>query len=233
MSEIAISRMFAGRYQEETLGHEVINLRKSDNGNNYIYINPHGTLGQKHDPYEVKAVILVEWEDKTTMRVLAKAEKLTPLYSPKEPRESEEDHTKRIATRQIEKIKADKIFYDGVPLNDIHDESKFTRNSGIKMTDQVYFSFQAEKLVFAKDNIFLKLSELGVKNFPTEGLHWSYSVFDNSKQYEILEYFLKNPNNWQPETVEFEEGQKIIASKNFKSMEWEFKRRIDSLKAQN
>ena len=46
---IILSRMYAGDYLKENIGHEVINLFKSDNGNNYIYVNKDGKIDSKYN----------------------------------------------------------------------------------------------------------------------------------------------------------------------------------------
>ena len=70
---------FAGSYLNEgaNIGHEVINLFKDDNGQNYLYITPGGKVDSSHS---VKSVIFVRnIEGKTTVEVIAKAEKLCPI----------------------------------------------------------------------------------------------------------------------------------------------------------
>ena len=52
MKEILLNRMYVGRFLENNIGHEVINLFKDDNGSNYIYINPYGQLDKKHNEIE-------------------------------------------------------------------------------------------------------------------------------------------------------------------------------------
>ena len=41
---IIINRMYAGKYltEGENIGHEIINLIRSDNGNNYLWLNADG-----------------------------------------------------------------------------------------------------------------------------------------------------------------------------------------------
>ena len=77
--EILINQLFAGSYLNEgaNIGHEVINLFKDDNGRNYLYITPGGKVDSSHS---VKSVIFVRnIEGKTTVEVIAKAEKLYPI----------------------------------------------------------------------------------------------------------------------------------------------------------
>ncbi len=44
-SVIILSRMYAGSYLKDKIGHEVINMFRADNGKNYVYISE----GETHD----------------------------------------------------------------------------------------------------------------------------------------------------------------------------------------
>lgn len=46
---IVLNRMFTGDYLEDNIGHEVINLFKSDNGKFYLYLN---ALGSFHSDWK-------------------------------------------------------------------------------------------------------------------------------------------------------------------------------------
>ena len=52
---IILNKMYVGSYLQNNIGHEVINLFKADNGNNYIYVNKDGKTSQENN----KAVLLV------------------------------------------------------------------------------------------------------------------------------------------------------------------------------
>lgn len=55
---IVINRMFKGSYLEENIGHEVINIFKSDNGKHYLYLN---SLGSFHRDWKgrIKYMLMV------------------------------------------------------------------------------------------------------------------------------------------------------------------------------
>ena len=46
---ILLTRMYVGTYLQDNIGHEVINLFRSDNGNNYIYVNEDGKINPKYN----------------------------------------------------------------------------------------------------------------------------------------------------------------------------------------
>ncbi len=46
MSEILINQLFAGSYLQEgtNIGHEIINIFRDDNDENYLFITPYGNV---------------------------------------------------------------------------------------------------------------------------------------------------------------------------------------------
>ena len=77
--EILIIRMFRGEYLSDNIGHEIINLFKADDGNNYIYVNPAGDCDKKHIG-RIGTVLLVRNYANRTFEVLAKATDLEPFF---------------------------------------------------------------------------------------------------------------------------------------------------------
>ena len=78
--EILINKLFAGAYLDEgeNIGHEVINLFRADDGQNYLYITPSGAVDL--DTHPISDVIFVRnLEGKTTVEVIARATGLTPV----------------------------------------------------------------------------------------------------------------------------------------------------------
>lgn len=74
-NEIIINRMFSGNYleNEDNIGHEIINLYKDDNGNNYIYLLAGGDYKQDHANNEIDGILLVRGISANCVEVLAKA----------------------------------------------------------------------------------------------------------------------------------------------------------------
>ena len=97
--------MYVGRFLENNIGHEVINLFKDDNSSNYIYINPYGQLDKKHN--EIESILLVRGINATTVEIIAKAVGLIPILNNALPR----DTANKI---QKDYIRENKVTYDGV-----------------------------------------------------------------------------------------------------------------------
>ncbi len=77
-NEIIINRMFSGEYLEDegNIGHEIINLYKPDNGDEYyIYLLPYGDYSNDHGSEKTKidSILLVRGRTKECVEVLAKA----------------------------------------------------------------------------------------------------------------------------------------------------------------
>lgn len=84
---IILNRMYVGDYLGDNIGHEVINLMKSDNDDNknYIYINPYGRINENFYKNKWKAsyILLTRWcvrkydkHSQSMLEILAKATNL-------------------------------------------------------------------------------------------------------------------------------------------------------------
>ena len=58
MSEILINQLFAGSYLQEgtNIGHEIINIFRDDNDENYLFITPYGNV----NGHDVDKVLFVQ-----------------------------------------------------------------------------------------------------------------------------------------------------------------------------
>ena len=102
MGEILINQLFAGAYLQEgtNIGHEVINLFRDDNDENYLYITPMGNVkGHNVD----KVLFVQNIAGRETMEVVMKAEGLSNT--------SADD--------------VQKIFYAGVDITDIFNKNLY------------------------------------------------------------------------------------------------------------
>ena len=106
--KILINRMYAGGFLNNNLGHEVINLFRTDatgtkGSRNFIYVQPYGDFDKKHDQ-SIDAILLVRHTGPHTMQIIGKATELTQLINfetKKDKTRSEwlkDQHDKQIAT---------------------------------------------------------------------------------------------------------------------------------------
>lgn len=188
---ILLNRMYAGRYLKDNIGHEVINLFKSDNGNNYIYVNEHGTINKKYND-SVNAVLLVRYIDKNVMEVIAKAEQLEQvLYKAKD--------IKTEGISQIKYVDDNQVTYGGVPLykiyNDTYEEKRvitFKTNSLRLAKRPIYLVEDEDKQKQYSYSVFLP-----EKHFSTQSLKMYYSENEFPNDYEVLEELLSEKKLWE------------------------------------
>ena len=144
---IIINRMYAGKYITvgENIGHEIINLIRSDNGNNYLWLNADGNcdlskfVDKKGKAYFDEIVMLmVRMYGPRQWKVLAKSE-IDPatLADYMVPKFDKECHK-----IQLKKVQEENIRYGGQPVNKIFENNFY---AGSFQTDiDIYFTFKAK-----------------------------------------------------------------------------------------
>ena len=188
--EIVLNRMYNGDYLNENLGHEIINMYRSDNGKHYIYLQYDGKFDKRHAG-KVGCVLLVRTlHGRKLLEVLGKAEGLTDVYTPGQ-------------TAEVQKkfITKNDIRYDGALLNHIFDGNKY---------QYVYITFEAARVVRPKKQLFISFSESMNKEsntiYLTENNQARASLkqyIDEStpKDYASLYEVIDNPLLWEEECV--------------------------------
>ena len=151
---IIINRMYGGCYltEGENIGHEIINLFRSDNGNNYLWLNAGGSCKKSYFVdkngnmlYDEVIMLMVRMYGYRQWKVLGKAEIDTSVLADyMVPVFGEKAHKK-----QIEKIEEEKIYYGGQPINKIFDNNFF--NGKLQSGIDIYYTFKAK-------NVFLPVS---------------------------------------------------------------------------
>jgi hypothetical protein len=151
---IIINRMYAGGYltEGENIGHEIINLVRSDNGDNYLWLNAGGNCQKSifldkngNMLYDEVVMLMVRMYGHRQWKILGKAEiDMSVLTDYMVPEFGEKYHEK-----QIKKIDEEKICYGGQPINKIFDNNFF--NGKIQSGVDIYFTFKAK-------DVFLPIS---------------------------------------------------------------------------
>ncbi len=143
--EIAINKMYAGNYLDgDNIGHEIINLYKSDNGKNYIYLNKDGFLPKIHNS-KIVAVLLVRQIKLGVYEVIAKAENL-------QQRDFAEYSKETARELQIQFIRDNNIKYDGVWLNEIFEKNKYKDKID---EHSLFLTFEAERVIKVKHPVYI------------------------------------------------------------------------------
>ncbi len=155
---IVLNRMFTGDYLEDNIGHEVINLFKSDNGKFYLYLN---ALGSFHSDWEgrIKSMLMVRTiQGAKMLEVIGLATGLKDVYKPelaeKAPasKKNAKDNEGKYSQPKLKKdqdgfIAANDIKYNGVPLNKIFCNNRFQQDVNI--------TFEAKRVVKPKKPIYI------------------------------------------------------------------------------
>ena len=154
--KILVNRMYAGGFLNNNLGHEVINLFKTDKnkpnekpGNrNFIYVQPYGDFDKKHDG-SIDAVLLVRYTGPHMMQIIGKAEGLTQLIDFKgKTNKKRTEWLKQQHDNQGNMIKNDSISFGDVLLNEIFEQNYHNEIA-------IYMTFEATKMRLANKPIYI------------------------------------------------------------------------------
>ena len=188
--EIVLNRMYNGDYLNENLGHEIINMYRSDNGKHYIYLQYDGRFDKRHAG-KVGCVLLVRTlHGRKLLEILGKAEGITDVYTSEQTAEDQEKF-----------IKDNNICYDGALLNQIFDGNEY---------QYVYITFEAKKVVRPKKQMFISFAECKNKECNTIYLTQNNQARASLKQYidestpedyAELSEVIDNPLLWEEECV--------------------------------
>lgn len=205
MSEILLNIMYAGAYIEnDNIGHEIINLFKSDNGKNYIYAMPYGTVAESHND-KIKSVLLVRRCSANTLEVLAKTDgKLKQRLMESFGRTDKNKEKAKARDIQVKEIQDEKITYGGKYLHEI-----FGKNN--TNDRDIYITFEAEHVVKPKEPIYLTTDEklIGQKNyyflsdiqFPRQSMKGYLSTETNKANYDlVMDKIINNADLWGERT---------------------------------
>ena len=189
---IILCKMYAGRYLDDNIGHEVINLFRADNGKNYVYINDDGRIAEKYNN-TVSAVLLIRYVEVGVFEVIAKAEKLEQvLFRGKSiPEES---------AKQIEYVKDNNITYGGVYPYEVFGNSD---------AEKIVITFKADQLLKVARPVFLVNKSAKVDSFDTsyhlsektfsrQSLRMYFTETDQHEDFNTLQSLLGDDKNWEP-----------------------------------
>ena len=154
--KILVNRMYAGGFLNNNLGHEVINLFKTDKnkpdekpGNkNFIYVQPYGDFDKKHDG-SIDAVLLVRYTGPHMMQIIGKAEDLTQVIDFKDKTNKKRtEWLQQQHNNQVEMIKNDSISFGDVLLNTIFEQNYHNEIA-------IYMTFEAKKIRLTNKPIYI------------------------------------------------------------------------------
>lgn len=202
--------MYAGGFLKNEIGHEAINLFKSDNGKHYIFIGAHGVVGKKHKKNTLSAILLVKRINKTTVEIEAKVYPKTIDEKMAEFLFCDDLETQRKLVAEY--IRENKISYAGLSLNEVFNDD-WTAFSFSPISFEVSAIYKPKTPLYLtktpnlKDERHIYLSDGAVSS---RSLHWFY--IENSKEsktaFAIVKEIVKREDLWEsfePSALAFEE----------------------------
>lgn len=122
--EIMLNKMYVGTYLSDSIGHEAINLFKTDKGENYIYAQPYGIIDkEKHQ--HLKTILLVRKSGvKDKVEVIAKVTGIHIIET--NSRDEQNDY-----------IEKNHIYYGEKPVIDIFAQNKTNQKQQAFVTFKV------------------------------------------------------------------------------------------------
>ncbi|MBR2371746.1 MAG: hypothetical protein IKA90_02620, partial [Clostridia bacterium] len=149
MGKILLNVMYAGDYlkEENNVGHEVINMFRTDDGANYIYVNPYGLLADKHYK-DIETVLLTRRINANKWEILAKATDLEDVLIPNDIINSVENKAK------LDTLSKDtKKVYNFTFCSDIFER---TGKDAVEETDDLRLKKEMQKLVHENQVEYIK-----------------------------------------------------------------------------
>ncbi len=194
---IIIERMYAGKYLEENIGHEIINTFKTDDGENYIYISSGGFINSEYR--NTKYVLLVRLINQHCFEVLGYAGDLSLLLSEESLKRNNQKEAGIIDSElQSTLIEKNSIKYGGVKINDLLAEQENT----------LFVTFKAEtyRAVSKQHKLYIvDQQELADDNhiwipdtiFSKQSLHMYFDTRERMSGYDALKKLVETPSNWE------------------------------------
>ena len=190
MSEILINQLFAGSYLQEgtNIGHEIINIFRDDNDENYLFITPYGNV----NGHDVDKVLFVQnIKARETMEIVMKAEGLSKT--------------------SLDEIQ--RIFYAGVNIVDIFNKNLYHGKKDLVETETMA-TYRAETIRFPKKGTRIILTvdsnysaedgnsiviflDPDKKKIVGQSMRTYLSKESYSKIYDVIEELIENDSLWE------------------------------------
>ena len=175
---IVLNRMFSGSYLEDNIGHEIINLYQSDNGENYIYLSPDGNFDAKYKD-RIAHVILTQDNGTNQDKVVGLAEIECDVYRKGDT-----------ALAQIEYIVKNEVKYGGT-----YAHIPFMTN---KSQQDIILDFKAKALFKPKKEIIIDYSANGTGNNTTSAFVINVGAWLNKSRQSLKQYVEPGLENQNP-----------------------------------
>lgn len=160
VKSFVLNVMYNGKYLNKNMGHEVINLFKDDNGNNYLYLNPYGNFAKVHQGKVEVMLMVVSVPKRNMFEVVAIATGLKDVFKPTNCFNASLDKSKytvvnkkaydKVRQYQLDYIEENKVAYDGIALDKL-----FTNDQ----QQAIYITYKAESVIIPEKRTFITFND--------------------------------------------------------------------------
>lgn len=164
---IVLNAMYSGEYLNDNLGHEIINLFKSDNQinidgqkyQNFIYLNPYGNFNSSYKGRIKDMLMVISVPKKNMFEVVGKATDLVDIFTPvtgfnpkldDEKTPQQQNAEEIVRSSQEDKIKG--LTYGGKSLLELFDKDK---------QQAIFVTFAAKSVCRPKKRLFIAFDKGG------------------------------------------------------------------------
>lgn len=206
MAVIVLNKMFKGGYLENNLGHEVINLFKTDNGKCYLYLNDDGKFSAHYAGKITEMLLVKNGPVSNTLEVIGKSVGLKDFYQPPTTdtilNQKELDCEELL--RQMKEIFQEDITYGGTYLHTIFAGNEYqyvnitfeaTTVKLVKEGVRIIISFTDNFVGNANDTVIY----LTQKEVMRRSLKEYFEEEKQPKDYNELNKIINTPNLWDKE----------------------------------
>ena len=207
---IVLNAMYSGKYLNDNLGHEIINLFKSDNQididgqkyQNFIYLNPYGNFNSSYKGRIKDMLMVISVPKKNMFEVVGKATDLVDIFTPvtgfnpkldDEKTPQQQNAEEIVRSSQEDKIKG--LKYGGKSLFELFDKDK---------QQAIFVTFAAKSVCRPKKRLFIKFLppvKDGVEINPPE---YENRKSDSKDRFEVLLVSSRKANQSQKQYFDAE-----------------------------
>lgn len=164
---IVLNAMYSGKYLNDNLGHEIINLFKSDDQididgqkyQNFIYLNPYGNFNSSYKGRIKDMLMVISVPKKNMFEVVGKATDLVDIFTPvtgfnpkldDEKTPQQQNAEEIVRSSQEDKIKG--LTYGGKSLLELFDKDK---------QQAIFVTFASKSVCRPKKRLFIAFDKGG------------------------------------------------------------------------
>lgn len=196
--EIVLNSMYSGSYLDENIGHEAINLFKTDCGECLIYLQPHGTFAKEHIGLVDYMLLVRKVDGFPLQQIVGKVEILKEIYNPKLSLKDQKLEQKPFLKKEYGGVTLEKIFQDSAQQD-------------------IFVTYIAKSVYLPSDDIFLQFhdsnNKLGAEkaskyfsniihidaNLAKQSQKQYFNNIKDEKNYNILEGIINDSKIWTTE----------------------------------